>query len=68
MADDGGERLDVHPVLKGRGGECMAEIVEPHVPALRPLEDLLHCVVYIMRVHGGILIDRGGEHPLRIGA
>lgn len=29
MADDGGERLYIHPVLQGGSGEGMPQIVEP---------------------------------------
>ena len=41
MADDGGQRLDVHSVLQGGGGEGVPQVVEPQTLALRPLQHRL---------------------------
>ena len=37
MADDGGQRLDVHPMLQSVGGEHMSQIMEAHLLASSPL-------------------------------
>ncbi len=31
VAEDGGHRLDVYPVLQGNGGEGVAEVVESYL-------------------------------------
>ena len=52
MADDGGEGLDVHPVLQGGGGEGVPQIVEAKPSALRPLQHRLEA----LPDGGGVLI------------
>lgn len=63
VADDGAQRLDVHSVLQRGGGEGVPEIVEPEALTLRPLQHCLEPFPDGGRIHGGILLDRGGEHP-----
>ena len=45
MADDGGERLHVHPVLQGGGGKGVAQIVEANVRQPRVFEDHLQPMI-----------------------
>ena len=41
MSQHGRDRFDVHTVLKGQGGEGMAEIVEPKVPQSGVFQDAM---------------------------
>ena len=63
MADDGGQRFDVHAVFQGGGSEGMPQIMEPQAPALRPLQYRLEPLSDGGRVQRGVLFHRGGEHP-----
>ena len=53
MADDGGQRLDVHAVFQRVGGEGMPQVVKADVLAVRPIQNLGQLLPDGGRVRGG---------------
>ena len=63
MADDGGQRLDVHAVFQRVGGEGMPQVVKADVLAVRPIQNLGQLLPDGGRVQWGVLLFRRREHP-----
>ena len=63
VPDDGGQRLDIHPMLQCHGRKCMPQIMEPNLLALRPLQGLLHPAADEVGRQRTILFHRRREHP-----
>ena len=63
MADNGAQRLDVHAVFQGGGGEGVPQIMEPQALALRPFQHRLKPLPDGGRVQRGVLLHGRGEHP-----
>lgn len=65
MADDGREGLHVHAVLQRHGGEGVAQVVEAHLPASRPLQNGLEPLADVAGGDGLVGLEPGGEQPGR---
>lgn len=65
VADDGGERLNVHAVLQGGSGEGMTKIVKTYIFTVGPVKGLFHFAVDTLRVDGAGAAG-GGEQPFGI--
>ncbi len=52
VAEDGGDRLDVHAVLQGDGSEGVAEVVEPHLGDASSGEDSFQHIIHAIRRDG----------------
>ena len=63
MADDGGQRFDVHAVFQGGGSEGVPQVMESQPFTLCPLQYCLEPLPDGCRVHRGVFLDRGGKHP-----
>ena len=62
MADDGGECLNIHPVLQRHGGKGMPQIMKSDGLAPCPLQNALEPFAHIARVNGLIRLDPRREH------
>ena len=63
MAQDGGQRLNVHSVGQGVGGEGMPQIVEPDPLTSGVIQDPVQAQVDGRRAHRRVLFLGRREHP-----
>lgn len=67
MADDGGQRLDVHAMFQRVGGEGMPQVVKADVLAVRPIQNLGQLLPDGGWVQWGVLLfGEGNIHLERI--